>query len=236
MIDLDLDMRQYDCPFIDTTDEVDVRFSAMQWQLDTNREQLETRLLVEGDERGELAQGLRTLREHPNMTDCATLKKSGGVATVRTRIEQTDAMGVVEDHGGYITGPFRIEGGTETWHVGFDEGTTADRALSELDDENDVVVESRTDLSVAELFDVIENAGAAHGLLNSCRALTETERETLVTAAEAGYFETPRELSLDDLADEFGVSKTAASMNLRRAERKLVDSTVDSLSSIDGLE
>lgn len=61
-------------------------------------------------------------------------------------------------------------------------------------------------------------------------------RETLVTAAEAGYFEPLREISLDDLADEFGVSKTVASMNLRRAERKLVDATVDSLSSIDGLE
>lgn len=133
MIDLDLDMRQYDCPFIDTTDEVDVRFS-------------------------------------------------------------------------------------------------------ELDDENDVAVESRTDFPVAELFDVIENAGAAHSFLNSCRKLTETERETIVTAAEAKYFETSREMSLDDLADESGVSRTAVSMNLRRAERKLVDSTVDSLSSIDGLE
>jgi len=83
---------------------------------------------------------------------------------------------------------------------------------------------------------VVENAGAAHGFLDSCRKLTRTERETLVTAAEAGYFETPREISLDDLADEFDVSKTAASMNLRRAERKLVSSTVDSLSSIQGIE
>jgi predicted DNA binding protein len=43
-------------------------------------------------------------------------------------------------------------------------------------------------------------------------------------------------VSLDDLAAEFDVSKTAVSMNLRRAERKLVDSTVDSMSSIQGIE
>ncbi|MFO7927020.1 MAG: helix-turn-helix domain-containing protein [Halobacteriota archaeon] len=236
MIDLDLDMRQYDCPFIDTTDEVEVSFSAMQWQLDTNRKQLETRLLVEADSRAALDNGLETLCEHRNMADCATLKKQGRVATIRTLIEQTDAMGVVKDHGGYITGPFKIEDGTEMWHVGFDDEVTADRALSELDDGNDVVVEGRTELSITELFDVIENAGPAHRFLDSCRKLTETERTTLVTAAEAGYFETPRAVSLEDLAAEFDVSKTAVSMNLRRAERKLVDSTVASMPSIQGIE
>jgi len=236
MIDLDLDMRQYDCPFIDTTDEVDVSFSAVQWQLDPNREKLETRLLVEADDRGALSEGLETLRCHPNMADFEPLKKHGGVATVRTLIEQTDAMRTVEEHDGYITGPFQIEDGTELWHVGFDDEATADRALSALDRNNDVAVENRSELSVTELFDVIENAGAAHGFLDSCRQLTETERETLVTAAEAGYFENPREVGLDDLAAEFDVSKTAASTNLRRAERKLVCAAVDSMPSIEGLE
>lgn len=236
MIDLDIDMRQYDCPFIDTTDEVDVSFSALQWELDQKSERLETRLLVEADSRAALADGLDTLREHRNMADCTTLKKREGVATIRTLIEQTEAMGVIKDHDGYITGPFRIEDGTEMWHVGFDDGATADRALSELDRKNDIAVEGRTDLSITELFDVIENAEPAHEFLDSCRQLTETERKTLVTAAEAGYFETPREVSLDDLAAEFDISKTAASMNLRRAERKVVGSTVESLSSIQGLE
>ena len=233
MIDLDLDVRQFDCPFIDTTDEVDVSFSAMQWQLDPGREQLETRLVVEGADRGQLDNALETLRDHRNMAECVTLRKRDGVATVRTVIEQTDAMGVVKEHGGYITGPFHIEDGTETWHVGFDDEATADRALSELDRYNDVVVEGRTDLTVAELFDLIENATAARGFLESCRELTETERRTLVVAAESGYFETPRGASLSDLAGEFGVSKTAVSMNLRRAERKLIDGTVESLSSLE---
>lgn len=233
MIDLDLDMRQYDCPFIDTTDEVDVAFSAMQWHLDTDREQLETRLLVDGEDREQLERGIDVLREHRNMTECVVLKKRDGVATVRTVIEQTDAMSIVKEYGGYITGPFEIESGTETWHVGFDDGATADRALSDLDRNNDVVVESRTDLTVAELFDLIENASEAHRFLDSCRELTETERETLVVAAESGYFETPRQTSLDDLAEQFGVSKTAVSMNLRRAERKLINATIESIASLD---
>lgn len=236
MIDLDIDMRQYDCPFIDTTDEVPVSFSAMQWHLDTSYGQLETRMIMKGESRETLTQGLQTLRDHGNITSCVTLKKKGDTATIRTVIEETDAMAVVQDHNGYITGPFNIEDGTEIWHVGFDDEATADRALSDLDDENDVAVESRTELTVAELFDVIENANAAHSFLDSCRALTDTERETLVAAAEAGYFETPRGASLDDLAEEFDVSKTAASMNLRRAERKLVEATIESMSSLRGVE
>lgn len=236
MIDIDIDMRQYDCPFIDTTDDVDIAFSAVQWQLDANANELETRLIAESDSRGELEAGLMELREHPHMNAFDIFSKTEGVAHIRTIIEQTNAMETIQQKGGYITGPFHIEDGTERWHVGFDDDEIADDTLSSLDRKNDFTVEERESFSISRLFDILENSDSAKQLLDGCRSLTETERTTLVTAADEGYFEAPRETSLSTLSDHFGVSKTAVSMNLRRGERKILGAAVDAITELERTE
>lgn len=53
--------------------------------------------------------------------------------------------------------------------------------------------------------------------------LTDAQREILLLALEAGYFEEPRELSLEDLAAELGVSRQAAGARLRRAYANLIE-------------
>lgn len=58
--------------------------------------------------------------------------------------------------------------------------------------------------------------------------LTEKQRETLVLAFREGYFDDPREVTLDELAATFDVSSRAVSQRLRRAVYNLVDNTVDS--------
>ncbi|QCS44346.1 helix-turn-helix domain-containing protein [Natrinema versiforme] len=226
MIDLDIDMRQYDCPFIDTTDDVDIAFSAVQWQLDTDAEQLETRLIAEGDSRETLEDGLRALRTHSNMTDCYLLSKRDTVAEIGTKIEVTNAMQTIQRNGGYITGPFQIENGRERWHIGFDADEDEDRTLAELERHNEFSVEDRDQFGPSRLFDLLENAESAMELLDGCRSLTETERETFAVAFRHGYYETPRGTTLDDLADHFDISKTAVSMNLRRSERKVLQSAL----------
>lgn len=62
-------------------------------------------------------------------------------------------------------------------------------------------------------------AGAWYGL-------TETQRRTLVTAVRGGYYAIPREMSTQDLADEFGVSDQAVAERLRRAIVTLVENTL----------
>lgn len=236
MIDLDIDMRQYDCPFIDTTDDVDIAFSAVQWQLDTDAEKLETRLIAKADSIEALDEGLRELREHPNMTECYIISKRRNVAQIGTTIKQTNAMQTIQQNGGYITGPFQIENGRERWHVGFDDDGDEDRALAELERHNDYEVESRDQFRPTTLFNLLENSHSAMTLLEGCRSLTETEQETFEVASTHGYYETPRETTLDELADHFGVSKTAVSMNLRRSERKILQAALTALQEMDSSE
>ncbi|SNZ06860.1 Predicted DNA binding protein, contains HTH domain [Natronoarchaeum philippinense] len=233
MIDVAMDMEQYDCPFIDTTDDYEVSFTAIHWQFDGVSEQLETRLAVDGESRTELEQGLTALQNHDNMRECSLFSKRDDDAVIRTVIDQTDAMQVIRDHGGYITGPFHIEDGSERWEVGFDEERVADDTLSDLERNNEFTVESRESLGSEELFDLLENAEPALALLEGCRDLSSVERDTLTTAAEQGYFEDPRGATLQSLADEFDVSDTAVSKNLRRGERKLLRQFVAAIEQLE---
>jgi hypothetical protein len=56
--------------------------------------------------------------------------------------------------------------------------------------------------------------------------LTDRQYETLRAATEMGYFEVPREIELEDLADVLGVSRQAVSERLRRATETLVRATI----------
>ncbi|WP_436924472.1 helix-turn-helix domain-containing protein [Halosimplex amylolyticum] len=233
MIDISMDMEQYDCPFIDTTADHGVAFSAIHWDFDTSRRELETRMVVEGGDRGQLSQGLDALREHGNMHDYTLLSRRDDVAHIKTVIDETEAMRTIRRNDGYITGPFYIEGGSEVWHVGFDRPRQADDTLAELERDNEFDVVERTNAALPDMQDLVQNAGAAMTLIEGCEDLSETERETLETAVSSGYFESPRDATLGTLAEEFDVSKPAVSKNLRRGQRKMIQRVVDALDELE---
>ncbi|MEF8894589.1 helix-turn-helix domain-containing protein, partial [Halodesulfurarchaeum sp.] len=56
--------------------------------------------------------------------------------------------------------------------------------------------------------------------------LTEPQREALVLAYERGYYDTPRDNSLEDIAEELGVTQQSLSTRLRRGYRRLVEATL----------
>ncbi|WP_049920814.1 helix-turn-helix domain-containing protein [Halopiger djelfimassiliensis] len=57
--------------------------------------------------------------------------------------------------------------------------------------------------------------------------LTDAQYETLVTALEQGYYRIPREMDMETLSDELGISHQALSERLRRAHRALVEEAVE---------
>lgn len=56
--------------------------------------------------------------------------------------------------------------------------------------------------------------------------LTDAQRVALVTAHREGYFEEPRETSLEELADELDISPTAVGGRLRRGISRLIEVSV----------
>ncbi|MFW5965438.1 MAG: helix-turn-helix domain-containing protein [Halodesulfurarchaeum sp.] len=53
--------------------------------------------------------------------------------------------------------------------------------------------------------------------------LTDKQRQAITAAVAAGYYATPRETSLGELADRLDISKSALSQRLKAAESKLVN-------------
>ncbi len=56
--------------------------------------------------------------------------------------------------------------------------------------------------------------------------LTRKQEELLSVAHEEGYFDVPRGISQDELADRLGVSKSAVSQRLRRAMNELCETSL----------
>lgn len=54
-------------------------------------------------------------------------------------------------------------------------------------------------------------------------ALTDRQRDALATAHAMGYFEIPRDATLEEIADELDISPPALSERLRRAQDRLLD-------------
>lgn len=228
-----LDMVQYDCPYIDTTVEHEVSFTGLHWDFNTARQQLEARVLVKAESVETLDASLETLRGHHNMKDYRLLSRRGDQAIIKNAADQTNAMKAVRENDGYLTGAFEASNGSERWHIGFDQNDVVGDALSELDRHNDFTVESRATITFEDYFDLIEHVGPAKSMLEACRSLSTVERQTLETAHRTGYFTTPREATLGTLADEFGISKTAVSKNLRRGQSKLLGEIVEAMGDID---
>ncbi|CCQ32242.1 bacterio-opsin activator HTH domain protein [Halorhabdus tiamatea SARL4B] len=59
--------------------------------------------------------------------------------------------------------------------------------------------------------------------------LTAQQHNALAVAYDEGYFEIPREATLEDLADELDTTTSALSELLRRGQRRLVGRTVAAL-------
>ncbi|MGQ4554857.1 helix-turn-helix domain-containing protein [Halobellus sp. GM3] len=70
---------------------------------------------------------------------------------------------------------------------------------------------------------------AVHALLpiqDEGYQLTDTQREALVAAYERGYFNSPREASLEDVAGDLGITQQSLSSRLRRGHRRLIAATI----------
>lgn len=68
-----------------------------------------------------------------------------------------------------------------------------------------------------ELVSLVETGGDVDEDL-----LTERQHEVLEAAVREGYFEVPRDCTLEDAADELGVDKSTASGVLRRGEARVL--------------
>ncbi|ADQ68954.1 DNA-binding protein [Halogeometricum borinquense DSM 11551] len=117
----------------------------------------------------------------------------------------------VQDSGVPLTMPFTIQDGQAEWEL-----TAPQHRLSELGTQLD---EFGIPFTVNEIRQHIEPE----------QLLTERQLRLVSAAVERGYYDTPRECSLTDLAETLELAKSTCSETLHRAEEKIVKQFLEDL-------
>lgn len=162
---------------------------------------------VSGEDHAEFEERVRT---HPSVKELRLLDKLGDRGLYRVEWEEPpmdliDA--IVEADASVLQAR-----GHDNWvfHLRFSD----DENLSQFHDD---VVDRGIPLHVDRTYTLTEATGRGHPF-----DLTPNQREALVLALQRGYFATPREVRLDELADGLGITRQALSNRIRRGNEKIL--------------
>lgn len=84
-----------------------------------------------------------------------------------------------------------------------------------------------------DLISMTPDPSQAEGM--SQDELTNRQREALTLALSRGYYESPRQITTEKLAEELGISQPSLSGLLRRAERQLLTASLDTRVNLNTL-
>ncbi|MCT9095577.1 helix-turn-helix domain-containing protein [Haloarchaeobius sp. HME9146] len=121
-------------------------------------------------------------------------------------------------------GPTKLEDGRECFDLLLNDRKELSQATELLSEFGPVSVER---ISQDFSREVTPSAAEWQELLGS---IPSRQRELLTLALERGYFDIPREVTLEELAEEMGITKTTASNHLRKAERSFMEFLVSYVS------
>lgn len=167
---------------------------------------------------------LETIRAYDSVTAVDVVERyetSEGREAVtillRERLTEVTPLQALMYEGYLPIGPTQLADGCECFDLLLSNRNELTEAIEFLSDFGSVTVERITQDFRRE---VMPSRAEWQELLSS---IPQRQREFLNTAAERGYFEIPREVTLEEIADEMEITKTTASNHLRKVERRLVE-------------
>lgn len=164
----------------------------------------------------DLPEVLGTMEAYEDVSDLEVLQVSEAEALVQFETTMPLLLFPARDSGIPLEMPFEISDGQAVWEL-----TAPQDRLSALGTQLDA-------------FDIGYTVDYIHQHVTEEPLLTERQRRLVVEAVEAGYYDTPRESSLTDVADRVEIAKSTASETLHRAEEQIVKEYVDQLDRNEG--
>ncbi|MCX2819697.1 helix-turn-helix domain-containing protein [Haladaptatus sp. F3-133] len=159
--------------------------------------------IVEVEADGRIEEITDEISEHDAIAEIQLLWSEGNEALVEFETGKPMMLLAARRSGIPVRMPFEIRDGTGNWEL-----TTSRERLSELD-------------SVFDTMGISYELEYVHEV-RSEEFLTDKQRNVMETALYMGYYDTPRESSLSEVAEEIGIAKSTCSEILHRAEEKIV--------------
>jgi len=158
---------------------------------------------------------LTEMSEYEEVTQIDLMQREDDEALLQFTTTMPLLLFPARDSGIPLEMPFEISDGQAVWEV-----TAPQERLSALGEQ-------------LELFDISFTVDYIQQHVAEEPLLTERQRRLVVEATDAGYYDTPRESSLTDVAERLDIAKSTASETLHRAEEKIVKQYVDQLPETD---
>jgi hypothetical protein len=152
---------------------------------------------------------LAEMRGYEDVTAVAVLTATDEEALVQFETATPLLLLVAQDSGVPLELPFTFGDGTAVWEL-----TVPSDRLADLG------TQLRA-LDIPFTLDALTHEVERESLL------TDTQERVVRRAVEAGYYDTPRECSLTELAADLDVAKSTASETLHRAEGKIIRAFID---------
>ncbi|WP_436910481.1 helix-turn-helix domain-containing protein [Halosimplex marinum] len=153
--------------------------------------------------------------EYDEVTNTDFLQRTAETGLVQFETSNPVLLLPVRNAGTPLELPFTVVDGSVEWEV------TAPRdRLSTLGDQ-------------LRQFGIEFEVMAVRQEMETEQLLTPKQLRLVQTAVEEGYYDTPRECTLTELADEADIAKSTCSETLHRAEEKIVKEFVDETDPVD---
>lgn len=156
------------------------------------------------------------LGDDPSVTDYDRLKGNDDEHLYRVTLAKEVRLvrELIHGYDGTIT---EVYGDADGWTL---EVRFPDRErFSELDDEFE-------QYGIHPTYETIESVDDSDD--EAMSVLTDSQRRSIELAVDRGYYQVPREVSLQELAREMDISHQALSERLRRAEKRLAEEKLTS--------
>lgn len=154
---------------------------------------------------------LQDIEASESVVELEILQQSGETVLIQFETTMPLLLLPVQDSGVPLTMPFTLENGRAGWEI-----TAPQHRLSALATQ---LTEFGIPYTVDELHQQIEPE----------QLLTDRQLRLIEAAVEQGYYDTPRECSLTELADETGIAKSTCSETLHRAEECIIKRFLEDL-------
>lgn len=143
--------------------------------------------------------------------------KTSATLLLRGHLSKFSPLQILMYEGFLPLGPTKLEDGCECFDLLLEDRDELSQAMELLSEFGEVHIER---ISREFRREITPSTAEWHELLSS---IPDRQREVLNLALECGYFEIPRQVTLEELADEMDITKTTASNHLRKAEKRVME-------------
>ncbi|UCC19479.1 MAG: helix-turn-helix domain-containing protein, partial [Promethearchaeota archaeon] len=151
---------------------------------------------------------IKEIRHHPSVFDLSVLERGENQVKFNIKTKDPYLLYAIIKCGVLVDFPVRVEDGFAYWRL-ISSRDRIDQLLNLFEEKN-------------INFELLRIGIAPYNIEDEKYKLTLDELNVLDKAVSSGFFEIPRNISLEELANELGKSKSALSVMLRKIIKKKV--------------